>query len=301
MRQALIYIGIGLLSGIALATWIGSAPLPRMDSDSQAIEAVGDASATVDRALAARVAQLEAALASEAARHASLEAELGGLREQLGSLTGDDARSGPGRGGEAPTAVAASDVVGENVRVVGPRRFAALRDPEFRLEQLIDAGFTANEAQALIDRESQMRLEMMNQSYEAQREGGQVEPQVDMMQAQQAFQSELRNDLGDQRYERYLRATGQPTSVNVTEVLSNSAGAVAGLVPGDEIVGYNGERVFNLLDLRAQTIVGEPGETVPVDIVRDGQPMQLYITRGPLGISGGGFGRRGAAGAIFIP
>jgi predicted metalloprotease with PDZ domain len=165
--------------------------------------------------------------------------------------------------------------------------------PDYRRDQLIAAGFAPDQAQALIDRESQIRLEIMNESYEAQRQGEAFNPYT----VQQAMQTELRTELGDDSYARYLEATGQPTSVGVAEVLENSVGQLAGLQTGDEIVGYNGERVFNLRDLQALTLAGEPGETVAVDIVRDGQPMQLYMSRGPLGITGGGF--RGPRGAVF--
>jgi hypothetical protein len=42
-----------------------------------------------------------------------------------------------------------------------------------------------------------------------------------------------------------------------------------------------------MTDLTRQTMEGAPGQQVVVDIVRDGQPMQVVIPRGPLGISGG--------------
>jgi hypothetical protein len=299
MRQASIFVAIGLLAGIVLASWIGREPLPTLVADAIGNDPGSTGAASSERELAARVAGLETMLAAETRRHASLESELAALREQIDELSeagAEDLRiSGSSNGTDGNESEADPRVL------AGGRRFAAaLRSPEYRLNRLIEAGFTADEAQALIDRESQMRLEMMNASYEARREGGQLDPQVDM-QRRRDLDMQLRADLGDDRYERYLAATGQPTSVNIGDVLSNSAGAIAGLQPGDEIVGYAGERIFNLLDLRTQTIDGEPGETVPVDIVRDGQPMQLYIERGPLGITGSGFTRRGPGNAIVIP
>jgi S1-C subfamily serine protease len=65
------------------------------------------------------------------------------------------------------------------------------------------------------------------------------------------------------------------------------------LQPGDEIVRYDGTRVFNISDLNRQTMLGEPGESVVVDITRDGMPMQVVMPRGPIGVSTGRFpGRR---------
>ena len=59
--------------------------------------------------------------------------------------------------------------------------------------------------------------------------------------------------------------------------------------PGDEIVAYDGKRVFDVGELNALTLEGTPGESVVVDVRRDGQNVQLVMPRGPLGITGGGF------------
>ena len=48
------------------------------------------------------------------------------------------------------------------------------------------------------------------------------------------------------------------------------------------------QRVFDMDELNNLTIDGQPGETVAVDVLRGGQPMQLYLPRGPIGITGGG-------------
>ncbi|MDH3622151.1 MAG: hypothetical protein OER91_14725, partial [Gammaproteobacteria bacterium] len=66
------------------------------------------------------------------------------------------------------------------------------------------------------------------------------------------------------------------------------------LQKGDELVSYNGERVFNVVELRNQTMQGEPGEDVIIEIVRDGNRMQLTVPRGPIGIAGSGANIRGA-------
>ena len=67
---------------------------------------------------------------------------------------------------------------------------------------------------------------------------------------------------------------------------------IAGLQPGDQIVSYDGARVFNYGDLNDQLLQGEPGESVIVDILRDGAPMQVVMPRGPIGITAGRFRRR---------
>ena len=94
----------------------------------------------------------------------------------------------------------------------------------------------------------------------------------------------LRDEIGDAEYEQYLEATGRPTTVAVNRVLESSPGAVAGLQSGDQILSYDGQRVFNTFELNQQTMQGEPGASVVVDILRDDVPMQVVMPRGPIGI-----------------
>jgi S1-C subfamily serine protease len=81
--------------------------------------------------------------------------------------------------------------------------------------------------------------------------------------------------------------------VAVGTVLESSPAQRAGLQPGDEIVAYGGQRVFSYGDLSEQTMGTTAGQSVVVDIRRDGVPMQVVIEAGPIGISNRGyFGRR---------
>jgi S1-C subfamily serine protease len=93
----------------------------------------------------------------------------------------------------------------------------------------------------------------------------------------------LRAKLGDAEYEQYLSATGSEVDVPVN-VPINSTAAQAGLRPGDRIVSYDGSRVFHFGELTALT-EGSPSESVIVDVLRNGQIIQISVPRGPLGIS----------------
>jgi len=103
----------------------------------------------------------------------------------------------------------------------------------------------------------------------------------------------MRQELGDDAYARYLEAQGQPTSIQISSVLEGSPGSTAGLQPGDALLSYNGKRVFDVVDLRRQTMQGNPGEDVVVEIERNGTRMQLTVPRGPIGITGSGASVRG--------
>jgi len=291
MRQAAIFSAVGVLAGIALASWFGRSPLPRLEVDADRSEASVATAVRADDAIAARLAELERRLAAEAERRVALEATVAGLSERLGP------------NGMLPlTADTQSAVDLADAEPPSPRRFFAERrarfaqqqSPDYRRDQLISAGFAPDQAQWIVDREGQSRMDLLNAQYAARREGEPFDPS----QSQLAMQAEMRQQLGDGGYEQYLEATGQSTNVRVFEVLQNSPGYAAGLRSGDEIVAYGGERVFNLGELNDLTVEGNPGETVAVDIMRDGQAMQIYIPRGPIGISGGGF-FRGPAGTVF--
>jgi C-terminal processing protease CtpA/Prc len=94
----------------------------------------------------------------------------------------------------------------------------------------------------------------------------------------------LRAEMGDMEYEQYLRAIGRDPAVDIDEVLENSPASLAGLQAGDQIVYYGGTRVFEFTEVTPLTTQGRQGESVVVEILRDGQPMQIVVPRGPLGV-----------------
>ena len=144
------------------------------------------------------------------------------------------------------------------------------------------AGFSRRIARTeyVARRESELQMAQMQAIFEARQSGerpdwSEIDPQAT-----------LRREMGDVEYEQYLEANGQPTSVAIRSVLESSPGQRAGLQPGDEIVAYGGERVFNYGELASATMRRESGESVVVDIMRDGMPMQVVLESGPIGISG---------------
>lgn len=155
---------------------------------------------------------------------------------------------------------------------------------ELRTRQLVNSGFTEARANEIRQLEDQARMDLLTAEYEAQRDGTSISPWDQAF----GYQSKLREQLGDAEFERYLQAQGSATAITVREVIDASPANRAGLRPGDEIVGYDGNRVFGMHELRSMAFSGNPGEDVVVEIVRDGQPMQLVLPRGPLGITGSG-------------
>lgn len=93
-----------------------------------------------------------------------------------------------------------------------------------------------------------------------------------------------REELGDDKYDQFLYASQLTNRITVQSVLSESPAEIAGLQSGDYILSYDSKRVFNWSDLTALTANGAAGESIPVEVQRNGQVLQYFIARGPLGI-----------------
>jgi hypothetical protein len=157
---------------------------------------------------------------------------------------------------------------------------------QMRNSQLVSGGFTEARASQILQIEDQVRMDLLQAEYAAQLDGSEFNP---WNQAYN-YQATLRDQLGDADFEKYLRANGNQAAVTVREVIGSSPANRAGLRPGDQIVSYGGDRVFNMAELKSAAFSGDPGEDVIVDIERDGQRMQLVLPRGPIGITGSGAG-----------
>lgn len=154
-----------------------------------------------------------------------------------------------------------------------------------RQQRLIGAGFTEQEANWVLEQESKIQLELLEQQHLARKRQAEL-AEENGTQTPNRFER-FRERLGEDSFERYLEANGFPTKVNVNRVVDGSPGQNAGLLPGDQITHYDGRRIFNIRELNQQTIVGEQGQSVLVEVERNGQPVQVTIQRGPIGIVSG--------------
>ena len=168
-------------------------------------------------------------------------------------------------------------------------RLVASRERDGRRQNLVEGGFTVEEADWVLQQESDVQLDSLYAQYEARkkradlsRENGTQVP---------TRNEQLKDKLGLDYYERYLEANGFSTTIDIGSVLQGSPGANAGLQAGDEILYYGGERVFNIRELNGLTLQGESGQSVLIELERDGALMQLTIPRGPIGIVSGRQGR----------
>ena len=270
----LVVIGLGtLVSGLDRTKERPDAPIA-MDEP--------EAGTSLDE----RLKDLEQAVADEREARIALEDTLAMLFEELDRLEGTDERAAA-----RLQAAAENERQARAVERRGQRNEAdwVRSYQERRVATLIEGGFSDEEARRALQLESEASFQAMQRAWEAQRNG----EAIDVMDAMSNPQSILRAEMGDDVYARYLEAQGQPTAIRITQVLGGSPGNNAGLQAGDELVSYNGERVFNVMELRNGTMQGQPGEDVVIEIERDGVRMQLTLPRGPIGITGSGANIRG--------
>ncbi len=272
MSRVIVIVIVSLSAGLAIGAWI---------SGDNEVPVGMPVTVQAEPPLDERLQKLEQVIAEEREARLVLEDQLQILLEEIERI---DAAG--------PRVVSEREARTTQARPGSTRERRAQRDyvsmvrdyRERRMSRLVDGGFSEDEARRVLQQESEAQFRAMQAAHDAQRNG----EAIDRVAALAGPQSLLRAELGDTAYARYLEAQGQPTAVQVTQVYAGSPGSNAGLQPGDRIVSYNGERVFNVAELRNLTLQGTPGEDVVVEIDREGVRMQLSLQRGPVGISGSG-------------
>lgn len=93
---------------------------------------------------------------------------------------------------------------------------------------------------------------------------------------------DLRTDIGDDEYAKYRQALGRPVGIGILQVQQDTGAASAGMKAGDQIVAYGGKRVYNVYMLNGLLAESSPGGIVTVDVLRNGQTIQLVLPGGPI-------------------
>ena len=237
-----------------------------------------------------RLALLEQGIESERQHRIQLQFELDELKQQNAELSEWLANSNvtaPNRGSASED----GDLPGiEGNRNQNDDRRNNNQDPaERQLNALVSGGFDEYQAQEIIRLSEEIQVQILNAQYEASLNGERANTGELLAQASQ----QLRTSLGEQDYEKYLEATNQSTSVGIRNVLESSSAQLAGLQEGDDIISYNGERVFNVNELNRLSSSADISGNVVVEVLRDGIPTTVALPPGPLGITTGGMGGGG--------
>jgi hypothetical protein len=266
MQKVLVFIAVGLAACVAIAAVVLHTPPPAAT--------VADPVATADD----RIRALEAAVGEERAARQLLEEQLLMLYAEIDRLDADRQQRSETRDTRVIEPVDSGEQVEQS------RQFRAERAARSRQDALLEAGFAPDRVAWIVRREEELQYAAMQARFEARSSGAPLNP-FDAALNPDAL---LRAELGDAEYERYLVANSRSTSVAVASVLASSPAASAGLQPGDQIIAYNGQRVFNGGDLMQQTMTSGTGNVV-VDVVRDGMPLQIVVPHGPIGVEMGRF------------
>lgn len=229
-----------------------------------------------------------------AAPDAGLRDELARLRDRL-DLETESRMELAVRVAELTDAVAALRGADAEPRAASSEaaRSAAPADPhdpaqaagDFDAERLIAAGFAPERVETLRERVDAVELAQLDLRDRATREGWLGTPRYAREAgALRLERGAIRDESDEALYDWYLYTSGRPNRIVVEGVMGGSAADAAGLQPGDRVVRYADRAVFAPDELRTATLVGRRGEQVALEVMRNGEPLRVFVPRGPLGI-----------------
>lgn len=255
------------LVGAIVASHLGvGGELVRSSSDGSRSSLVGDA-ATLEK--------LESQLAAEVQAREELADRIAELAAKFSQL-----QSAGGEATETSRARSPEDSLEDES---GEKQTGAGKTAQFDDQALLARGIHPSDVARLHERWVSHELDTVSIAHRALQEGWFLQRRHTMELTQ--LDQQLRAELEDEDYDRYLYALGKPNRLRAAEVLPGSPANEAGLRKGDIILRYNDRRVFKPGDLLVASAQIDLGETVPVDILRaDGNRATIYFRPGPLGV-----------------
>ncbi|MCB1757165.1 MAG: PDZ domain-containing protein [Gammaproteobacteria bacterium] len=266
----------GLVGGIFSSHFLnGNDKTETISTASQTTHFASDASTATEKTLIATPAekdlltQLDARLKQEIAHREELETQLAKLELRVELLDSNRSLTP-----EPPL----DSAIGQGPQI--PPAAGGLN-----AENLIASGVNADTANELVAHWNRYQLEQLELRDTAAREGWLNSEQFrERASALQESRKSLREEIGDDKYDRYLYESGDNNRVAVNSVIAGSAAESIGLRSGDIIIAYAGSRTFSGRELQNATRDGSRSETVTIELLRDGESLELSVPRGPLGI-----------------
>ena len=276
MKNPLIFISLALAIGVAIGVIIQNdpeTPDSRMDTPTPTPDTVIVASNqnAAKNSDAVSLTELNRLLQKEVRARQALEQKLETLSRQMAEL---DSSMQSFRGindSEKITADAKSESSGSDSHW-------------FNEQALIDNGIASSRASELKANFEQLEMERLYLRDQSIRESWDREEYREAMQALAGKEDDLKNRLSESEYDAYLYASGRTNRVAVTNVLASSQAGTAGIQSGDYVIRYDNQRVYNGFDLQQATSSGSIGDSVALEVERDGETLHFYLPRGPLGI-----------------
>jgi hypothetical protein len=242
----------------------------------------GQRDGRLSESLERRVEKLANRLADEVEQRRRLEVRLSELEGRLASLgSGEVTTAGDFAETDRPPVAA--------VASAPPPSDGAAPEPDGSVtpmeRALLAAGVDSRTVSEIKRRNDEVTLSEIYLRDQASREGWLDTPEfADELAAIQQQRVSIREQIGEDAYDRYLAALAQPNRVAVNEVLQDSPAAAAGLQPGDLVLRYADARIFAPNELVDATRSGRSGEWVRLEVQRGGQRFEVQVPRGPLGV-----------------
>lgn len=169
---------------------------------------------------------------------------------------------------------------------VNNNRFPSLLNQRlFNLDNLINGGIDPSLAEDIVRRKNNIELKRLELQDRATREKYlNTQQYYDELEDINRQDINLRDELGDQRYDEYLFNSKQNNRIRITSVMLESAAERAGILSGDIVLSYDNQRMFSWQELKAATAQGQLGEYVSISIDRNGEIYSFSVPRGPLGV-----------------
>ena len=153
------------------------------------------------------------------------------------------------------------------------------------VSMLMEAGIDEFIAQEIIKRKDEREYKYLQLRDRAVRDGYIGTPKFRKeLQQLKIDGASIKNELGVDAYDKYLYAMGQPNRVKVLSIMQGSPAEYTGIMIGDMIISYDGEKVFSWQELNKATQRGERDESVIINIRRDGGVFNILVPRGPIGV-----------------
>jgi len=165
------------------------------------------------------------------------------------------------------------------------QRGIRVRDDAEEQRALLQAGIDRITVDLWQQRRSAQELERLELRDQAVREGWfGTERFIEASRDLNSRRIELRDEIGDDAYDRYLYASERNNRLMVASVIAGSAAADAGIQAGDVVLSYDAERLFHYADLIDATSAGNREDWVEIGLQRGADLISFWIPRGPIGI-----------------
>ena len=227
-----------------------------------------------------RLEEIEAVLAREKLAREALAKEVAALKQAISAM---QTAPPPWTPSELSNSTSAGEPGDETARDASLG--AAPPGGDDSIRKMIALGVPPETAELVRRRNDQLNLTRLQLQDRASREGWvntdrfrEEDQNLDRQEEQ------LRREVGEDAYDRFLYVMGQENRVRVEDVMVESPAAAAGLQLGDVIYAYDKKRVFSWPELRAAIAEGRSGEQVSVTIQRGDELRDVYLPRGPMGV-----------------